>query len=145
MMILPLLFAGLSLGLPVPPSAAGACDHITGVYAGARIGALGDAPELLAFDRVDLTAGAGTGRQVQVAAPSAATGDQIDLIISCTSIDATHATLAVQTRLVGSGTNFSSGATASVTVYAGGSRLWVVGNTPPRSMQGWLLRVPPPP
>ncbi|HEX6368473.1 MAG TPA: hypothetical protein VF006_06065 [Longimicrobium sp.] len=141
---MPLLFAGLSLGLPISASA-GACDHIDGVYAGARIGELGYNRELLAFDRVELTDGAGKGRQVQVATATAQAGSQIDLVISCTSIDATHARLDVQTQLVGSGTGFSCCASVTVTVYAGGSRLWIVGNNPPNSMQGWLLRVPPPP
>ena len=40
---------------------AGACDQINGTYTGSRIGVLGGNPALLAFDRLMLTAGAGTG------------------------------------------------------------------------------------
>ncbi|MFL5542856.1 MAG: hypothetical protein ACJ8J0_28000 [Longimicrobiaceae bacterium] len=145
MKILPLLFAGLTLGLPISASATGVCDHINGVYSAARIGALGGNPQLLAFDRLELTAGAGTGRQVVVATPTSPAGSQIDLVISCTPIDATHARLVVRTRLVGSGTAFSDAGSVTITVYDGGSRLWVVGNNPPGSMPGWLLRLPPNP
>ena len=142
-----LLFAGLALGSPfsVSASTASACDQITGTYTGSRIGELGGNPQLLAFDRAELRAGAGTGRQVQVASPTASTGDQIDLVITCTPIDATHATLIFTSRLVGSRTAFSDAGSATVTVYDGGSRLWIVGNNPPGSMEGWLLRVPPKP
>jgi hypothetical protein len=143
MKILSLLFAGLALGVPVSASAAGVCDQINGTYSGSRIGVMGSNPELLAFDRLVLTAGAGTGRQVQVASPAAPAGDQIDLAITCTPVDATHATLIVRARRAGSGTAFSDAGSVTVTVFDGGSRLWVVGNTPPGSMPGWLLRLPP--
>lgn len=145
MKILSLLFAGLALGLPVAASATGVCDEIDGTYSGARIGVLGDASELLAFDLLTLTDGAGTGRQVQVAAPSAPTGDQIDLAITCTPVDATHALLVVRTHLAGSNTAFSDAGSVTVTLYDGGTRLWVEGNSPPGSMPGWLLRLPPNP
>jgi hypothetical protein len=145
MNILPLLFAGFALSAPVPASAAGACDQINGTYTGSRIGALGGNSQLLAFDRLTLTAGVGTGRQVQVATPTAPAGDQIDLDVTCTPVDATHATLVVKSRRAGSGTAFSDAGSVTVTVYDGGSRLWIVGNTPPRSMPGWLLRLPPNP
>lgn len=145
MKILPLLFAGLALGLPVSASAAGVCDQINGTYSGSRIGTLGDNPALLAFDRLALTAGAGTGRQVQVASETAPAGDQFDLDITCTPVDATHAMLIVRARRTGSGTALSDAGSVTVTVFDGGSRLWVVGNTPPGSMPGWLLRLPPDP
>lgn len=145
MTILPLLFAGLALGSPVSASAAGVCDQINGTYTGSRIGTLGGNPTLLAFDRLTLTAGAGTGRQVQVASATAPTGDQINLEITCTPVDATRATLTVKSHRVGSRTPFSDAGSVSVTVYDGGSRLRVVGNTPPGSMPGWLLRIPPNP
>lgn len=142
MTILPLLFAGFALGLPAS-SAAGACDQINGIYTGSRIGTLGDNRQLLAFDRLDLTAGAGSGRQVQVASPAAPAGDQIDLAITCAPVDATHATLVVRSRRAGSGADYSDAGSVAVTLYDGGSRLKVVGNTPPGSMPGWLLRIPP--
>lgn len=145
MKILPLLFAGFALSLPVSAYAAGVCDQINGTYSGSRIGALGGNGELLAFDRLELTAGAGTGRQVQVASPTAPAGDQIDLAIICTPVDATHAMLVVKARRAGSGTAFSDAGSVTVTSYDGGSRLWAVGNTPPNSMPGWLLRLPPNP
>jgi hypothetical protein len=149
MNVLPLLFAGLALGSPVSApisaSAAGACDQINGTYSGSRIGTLGDNPRLLAFDRLTLNAGAGTGRQVQVASPTAPTGDQIDLQITCAPVDATHAMLVVKSRRAGSGTAFSDAGSVTVTLFDGGSRLWAVGNTPPGSMPGWLLRLPPNP
>jgi hypothetical protein len=145
MKILALLLAGLALGVPVSASAAGVCDEIDGTYVGSRIGDLGGNLQLLAFDRMTLTAGAGTGRQVQVASPSAPSGDQIDLEIACVPVDATHATLVVKARRAGSGTAFSDAGSVSVTVYDGGSRLRIVGNTPPGSMPGWLLRLPPDP
>lgn len=145
MTILPLLFAGLALGSPVSVPAAGVCDQINGAYSGSRIGTLGDNPTLLAFDLLTLTAGAGTGRQVQVASESAPAGDQIDLAITCAPVDATHAMLIVKARRAGSGTAFSDAGSVTVTLYDGGSRLWVVGNTPPGSMPGWLLRLPPNP
>jgi|GEM_PF-1915100 len=145
MNILPLLFAGLALGSPVSAPAAGACDQINGTYSGSRIGALGGNPSLLAFDRLTLNAGAGTGRQVQVASPTAPTGEQIDLQITCAPVDATHVMLIVQSRRAGSGTAFGDGGSVTVTLFDGGSRLWVVGNIPPGSMPGWLLRLPPNP
>jgi len=145
MNILPLLFAGLALGSPGPAPAAGVCDQINGTYSGSRIGTLGGNPALLAFDRLELTAGAGSGRQVQVASPTAPAGDQIDLAVNCTPVDATHATLVVRARRAGSGTALSDAGSVTVTVFDGGSRLWVVGNTPPGSMPGWLLQLPPNP
>lgn len=145
MIMLPLLFAGLALGRPASASTAGVCDQINGTYTGSRIGSLGGNLQLLAFDRLRLTAGAGSGRQVQVATPSAPAGDQIDLNITCAPVDATHATLIVKSRRAGSSTAFSDAGSVTVTSYDGGSRLWVVGNTPPGSMQGWLLRIPPNP
>jgi hypothetical protein len=145
MKILPLLFAGLALGLPVSASAAGVCDQINGTYSGARIGVLGGNPALLAFDHLTLTAGEGTGRQVQVASETAAAGDQFDLAITCAPVDATHAMLIVKARRAGSGTAFSDAGSVTITVFDGGSRLWAVGNTPPGSMPGWLLRLPPNP
>lgn len=145
MKILPLLFAGLALGAPVSASASGVCDQITGTFVGSRIGSLGGNLQLLAFDRLELRAGAGHGRQVQVATVSSPAGDQIDLAITCAPVDATHATLVVQARRAGSGTAFSDAGSVTVTLYDGGSRLWAVGNTPPGSMQGWLLRLPPNP
>jgi hypothetical protein len=144
MKFLPLLFAGLALGLPVSASAT-VCDEINGTYSGARIGELGGNSALLAFDLMTLTAGAGSGRQVQVASETAPAGDQIDLEITCVPVDATHALLVVKARRSGSGTAFSDAGSATVTLYDGGSRLWVEGNTPPGSMAGWLLRVPPDP
>lgn len=145
MKTLPLLFAGLALGVPVSASATGVCDQINGTYSGSRIGVLGGNSALLAFDRLELTAGAGPGRQVQVASETAPGGDQIDLDVTCAPIDATHATLVVKARRSGSGTAFSDAGSVTVTLYDGGSRLWVVGNTPPGSMSGWLLRLPPNP
>ncbi|HEX8829811.1 MAG TPA: hypothetical protein VF705_01510, partial [Longimicrobium sp.] len=133
----------LSLGFPAPTSAASVCDQINGTYIASRIGALGGNPALLAFDRLTLTAGAGTGRQVQVASPTAPAGDQIDLTITCAPVDATHAMLVVMSRRAGSGTAFSDAGSVTVTLFGGGSRLWAVGNTPPGSMPGWLLRLPP--
>ncbi|HET7231256.1 MAG TPA: hypothetical protein VFJ16_14705 [Longimicrobium sp.] len=145
MIMLPLLFAGVVLGSPVSTPAAGVCDQINGTYTGSRIGTLGGNPALLAFDRLDLTAGAGTGRQVQVANETAPSGDQIDLAVICAPVDATHAMLVVKARRSGSGTDFSDAGSVTVTVYDGGSRLAVEGNTPPHSMPGWLLRIPPNP
>lgn len=143
MKMLPLLFAGLALSLPVAASATGVCDEINGTYSGSRIGELGNIPELLAFDRLTLTAGAGTGRQVQVASETAPAGDQFDLAITCSPVDATHALLIVKARRAGSGTPLSDAGSVTVTLFDGGSRLWAVGNTPPGSMCGWLLRLPP--
>lgn len=145
MIILPLLFAGLALGSPVSAPAAGVCDQINGTYSASRIGMLGGNPALLAFDRLVLRAGAGTGRQVTLASATSPSGDQIDLRITCAPVDATHATLLVASRRAGSGAAFGDAGSVSVTVYDGGSRLWVVGNTPPGSMPGWLLRIPPNP
>jgi len=145
MIILPVLFAGVALGSPVSASAAGVCDQINGTYIGSRVGRLGDNLELLAFDRLVLTAGTGSGRQVQVASETAPAGDQIDLAVTCVPVDATHATLVVKARRAGSGTAFSDAGSVAVTLYDGGSRLGVVGNTPPGSMPGWLLRLPPNP
>jgi hypothetical protein len=145
MKILTLLFAGLALAAPLSASATGVCDQINGTYTGSRIGALAGLDSLLAFDRLTLTAGAGIGRQVQVASSAAPTGTQIDLSVTCTPVDATHATLIIQARLAGSGTAFSDAGSVSVTVYDGGSRLWIVGNNPPGAMPGWLLRIPPNP
>ncbi|HET6762763.1 MAG TPA: hypothetical protein VFH27_03800, partial [Longimicrobiaceae bacterium] len=139
---LPLMVAGLVLGLPAPAHAAGACDQLTGTYTGSRIGDLAGNPQLLAFDRLRLRAGAGDGRQVQVASATAPAGDQIDLLITCAPVDATHATLTVKSHRVGSSTPFTDAGSVSVTVLDGGSRLRIVGNTPPGSMPGWLFRLP---
>jgi hypothetical protein len=144
MKIATLLLAGLALGAPATASAADVCGQITGTYVAGRSGPFLTTPDFIAFDRLTLTAGVGSGDQVTTTSTLAA-GDHIVLkVVRCHPLTGESARLEVETAPPG-GTVFSSAGTVDVTVFDGGSRVWVRGNIVGAELPGWLLRVPPPP
>lgn len=144
MKIAALILAGLALGTPVTASAAGICDQITGIYVDGRIGTFHNTRGFIAFDRLDLTAGVGSGDQVTTTTLQGAATHLSLKVKACIPLTATTARLEMETAAPGT-TVYSSAGTADVTVFDGGSRVWVRGNTVGAALPGWLLRVPPPP
>lgn len=144
MKIAALILAGLALGAPATARAAGICDQITGTYVAGRTGPFLTTRAFIAFDRLTLNAGVGSGDQVTTT-PTQPGADHLVLKVkSCQPLTANTARLEIETATPG-GTVFSSAGTADVTVFDGGSRVWIRGNIVGGELPGWLLRVPPPP
>ena len=144
MKVVTLMLAALALGAPATASAAGICDQITGTYVDGRTGPFLTTRAFIAFDRLTLTAGVGDGDQVTTTPTQPAANHLIVKVKRCQPLTATTARLEIETAAPGS-TVFSSAGTADVTVFDGGSRVWIRGNTVGGELPGWLLRVPPPP
>jgi hypothetical protein len=144
MKIVALILAGLALGTPATASAAGVCDQITGTYVDGRRGPFLTIDTLIAFDRLELTAGVGSGDQVTTTPNQRAADHLLLKVTRCHPLTETTARLEVESAAPGS-TVYSSAGTVDVTVFDGGSRVWVRGNTVGGELPGWLLRVPPPP
>jgi hypothetical protein len=139
-----LIIAGLALGAPATASATGICDQITGTYVAGRTGPFLSVDTFIAFDQLTLTEGVGEGNQVTTT-PTQPGADHVLLKVTiCQPLTATTARLEVETAAPGS-TLYSSAGTVDVTVFDGGSRVWVRGNIVGAELPGWLLRVPPPP
>ena len=144
MKVVTLMLTGLALGAPATASATGICDQITGTYVAGRTGPFLTTEAFIAFDLLTLTAGVGSGEQVTTT-PTQAAGDHLLLKVThCHPLTANSARLEVESAAPGS-TVYSSAGTVDVTVFDGGSRVWVRGNIVGAERPGWLLRVPPPP
>ena len=139
-----LILAGLAFGAPATASAAGICDQITGTYVAGRTGL--NARGYMAFDVVTLNAGVSvtTGHQVTTLAAQPAADHLLLRVARCHPLTANTARLELETATPGS-TVFGSAGNADVTVFDGGSRVWIRGNIVGAEYPGWLLRVPAPP
>ena len=147
MNIATLMLAGLALGTPATPATpatAGICDQITGTYVSGRTGPFLTLRAYIAFDQLSLTAGVGRGNQVTTTPSLASADHRIVNVKVCRPLTANTARLELETAPVG-GTVFTSAGNADVTVFDGGSRVWIRGNIVKAELPGWLLRVPPPP
>ncbi|MEZ0244194.1 MAG: hypothetical protein ACAH11_12525 [Sphingomonas sp.] len=144
MKIATLLLAGLALGAPVTASAAGICDQINGTYVTGRTGPFLTSRAFIAFDRLVLTAGVGSGDQVTTTPSQKGADHLIVRFKACQPLTSMTARIELETAAPGS-TVFASAGNADVTVFDGGLRIWIRGNIVGGEPPGWLLRVPAPP
>jgi hypothetical protein len=137
--------ATMALVAPVPARAQGACDQINGTYVGGRTGTIHGAAAIV-FDRIALQSGIGDDGHQVVTAPDSPSATHLKLRVKeCIPLSPTRVRLTLATTAPGAGQPWIDAGSAVVTIYDGGARLWVSGETPGAEFPGWLLRIPPAP
>lgn len=137
--------AAVALIAPVPARAQSACNQINGTYVGGRTGTIHRVPAIV-FDRIRLESGIGAdGHQVTTSADTSLASHLRLRVKECIPLSPTRVRLTMATATPGPGHPWIDAGSAVVTIYDGGARLWIVGETPEAEFPGWLLRLPPTP
>ncbi|HEU4880817.1 MAG TPA: hypothetical protein VFT45_01190 [Longimicrobium sp.] len=134
-----------ALVAPAPARAQSACDQINGPYVGGRTGTIHRVPAIV-FDRITLQSGIGDDGHQVTTAPDSASASHLRLRVKeCIPLAPNRVRLTLATATPGAGHPWIDAGSAVVTIYDGGARLWVVGETAGAEFPGWLLRIPPAP